>query len=92
MAISSDTKILTFVSTITSEPNIQNINLEDLKHCNIIKHYNKDKDGIVRLKSLDLELIFKLPSKQKYDRFRFLISMTILLKTLKYNVLKNGIN
>ena len=43
---------------------IQNINLEDLKHCNIIKHYNKDKDGIVRLKSLNLELIFKLPTNK----------------------------
>ena len=64
MAISSDAKILTFVSTITSEPNIQNINLEELKHCNIIKHYNNDKDGIVRLKSLNLELIFKLPTNK----------------------------
>jgi hypothetical protein len=61
IGISNDNKILTYISSISEQASINNINIEDLKQCNIIKQYKKDKDNVVRLKSLDLELIYKLP-------------------------------
>ncbi|MFD0834613.1 hypothetical protein ACFQ0I_02465 [Mariniflexile aquimaris] len=64
IGLSNDNKILTIATVKDSEVTFNNINLEELKICNVIKNYNKDKDGIVRLKSLGLELIFKFPSNK----------------------------
>ena len=64
IGISSDAKILTYINTNASKPNINTINFEDLKLCNILKQFNKDKDGVERLKSLNLELIFKLSTEK----------------------------
>ena len=61
IGISNDNKILTYINSNGEQASINTINIEDLKQCNIIKQHKKDKDNVVRLKSLELELIYKLP-------------------------------
>tara|TARA_R110000868_G_scaffold382665_1_gene649300 strand:- start:3514 stop:3810 length:297 start_codon:yes stop_codon:yes gene_type:complete len=55
---------LTYIVFSNEKYNINNINLENLKQCNVIKNYSKDKSNAISLKSLDLELIFKLPTNK----------------------------
>lgn len=59
IGISDDNKILTYLTSKGEEFISANVNLADLKQCNIIKHYNKAKDNVVSLKSLELELVFR---------------------------------
>ena len=61
IGISNDNKILTYINMNGEQASISNINLEDLKQCNIIKHYYNDKSKVVLLQSLELELIYKSP-------------------------------
>ena len=61
IGISNDNKILTYINSNGEQALISNINLEDLKQCNIIKHYYNDKSKVVLLQSLELELIYKSP-------------------------------
>ena len=61
IGISNDNKILTYINLNKEKTVINNINLHDLKQCNIIKNYNKDKDQVVRLKNLGLELVYNSP-------------------------------
>lgn len=64
IGLSNDNKILTIATVKDSEVTFNNINIEELKQSNVIKNYNKDKDGVVRLKSLGLELIYKFPGNK----------------------------
>ncbi|MCF7559696.1 hypothetical protein L3X39_03530 [Sabulilitoribacter multivorans] len=64
LGISNDKKILTYLNSNQTKSIIKNINLEDIKQCNILKSYHKDRDKIVRLKSSSLELVFKSSAKQ----------------------------
>jgi hypothetical protein len=57
IGISNNNKILTYINLNEEKPSINNINLEDLKQCNIIKNYSRD--NVLILNSLALEFIYK---------------------------------
>jgi hypothetical protein len=57
IGISNNNKILTYINLNEEKPSINNINLEDLKQCNIIKNYSRDH--VLILNSLALEFIYK---------------------------------
>jgi len=63
IGISADKKVLTYIQVNNGIPIIMNIAMAEIKHCNIIKNLNKDKDKIVRLKKLDLEIFHKSSNK-----------------------------
>lgn len=59
IGLSDDNKILSFINTSGEQPVVFNIKLEDLKQCAIVRDYNKDKNGVLNLKSIDLEITFR---------------------------------
>ena len=66
MGISIDNRILTFIHSDKDNSITKNINISDLKQCNVVKHYSKDNDKVVRLKNAGLEFIFKTPINPNY--------------------------
>lgn len=59
IGMSDDNKTLSYINTSSEQPVVYNIKLEDLKQCNIVRDYNKDKNGVLNLKSIDLEITFR---------------------------------
>ena len=63
IGISSDNKALTSIKFSAKDPCIlRDINLNEVKQCNIIKNYNNANKSLF-LKSLDLELVYKSSAK-----------------------------
>lgn len=64
IGISSDNKALTSIKFNTKNPSIvSDINLNEVKQCNIIKNYNNGANKSLSLKSLGLELVYKSSAK-----------------------------
>ena len=63
IGISNDNTKLTYVHFNTDEPKISTIDLTEIKECHILKSQVKEKEKIVKLKSLDLEFIYKASNK-----------------------------
>ncbi|SFZ89912.1 hypothetical protein SAMN05428642_101634 [Flaviramulus basaltis] len=59
IGISNENNVLTYINSNAEKSTINNINIHDLKQCNVIKNYTKEKDKVIRLQSLELELIYK---------------------------------
>lgn len=58
IGISKDHNMLTYINLKEKKPIINNIKLNDISQCNIIKHQNNDLSKFRGLKSLQLELVF----------------------------------
>lgn len=64
IAISNDNKILTSITFNSDKSNtISDINLNDIKACNIIKNHSHGANKSLSLKTLSLELVSKIASK-----------------------------
>lgn len=64
IAISDQSNVITFIQFGTDTSNIiTDINLNDLKACNIIKNYNHGTNKSLSLKNLSLEFIYKAANK-----------------------------
>ncbi|MFG6685458.1 hypothetical protein ACGK9U_02660 [Mariniflexile sp. HNIBRBA6329] len=64
IGISSDNKALTSIKFNTKNPSVvSDINLNEVKQCNIIKNYNNGANKSLSLKNLGLELVYKSSAK-----------------------------
>ncbi|MGB5418140.1 hypothetical protein [Algibacter sp.] len=63
IGVSNDNKILTYIYFETGKPIISNINIHEIKQCQIIKNYNYANKKNTNLKSLYLELSYKSSHK-----------------------------
>lgn len=67
IAISADSKLITYMQLNASGANTTtDINLTDVKACNIIKNYNNAGNKSVSLKSLALEFVYKSSNKPNF--------------------------
>jgi hypothetical protein len=63
IGISNNNKTLSYIHFEKDKPFVNNINLSDIKQCQIIKNIDGGKGKPTNLKSLDLGLTYKLPKK-----------------------------
>ena len=64
IGISSDNKHVTSINfSANKSGDVCDINLYDIKQCNIIKHYNNGVNNSLALKSLALEFVYKASGK-----------------------------
>lgn len=61
IGMSNNNKTLTYIHFKLGKPFVGNINLSDIKQCQIIKNIDGGRGKPTNLKSLDLELTYKLP-------------------------------
>ena len=64
IGLTEDKKVLSYVAFKPDENQVLNLELSEIKSCEVISDYKKDTDKVTRLKHLDLKISFYTPNKE----------------------------
>ena len=64
IGLTEDKKVLSYIAFKEDENQVFNLELSEIKSCEVISDYKKDIDKVTRLKHLDLKISFHTPNKE----------------------------